>query len=165
MTGDRSLFNSPDKAQKINVRLGNDKEMMVGGVGTLTVRTQTGELKQLQGVQFVPGLAHNLLSVGQLLAREYSVVFNQDSCAITDNHTKRQVIKIQKSRNNIFPIDVSSIVRLNVPVTSYSTSVLWHLRLGYLIYRSLLIMAHKNMVTELLDMKQGPQCEHCAVAK
>lgn len=134
MTGDRSLFDSLDKAQKSSVRLGNDKEMMVGGVGIVSVRTQTGELKQFQGVQFVPGLAHNLISVGQLLARGYSVVFNQDNCIITDNNTKRQVIKIQKSRNNMFPVEVSSIARLNVAVTRYSTSVLWHLCLGHLNY-------------------------------
>lgn len=54
--GDRSLFVSLDEAQKISVRLGNDKEMLVDGVGTVCI--------QLQGVQLVPGLAHNLLSEG-----------------------------------------------------------------------------------------------------
>lgn len=69
MTSDRSLFVDLDEAQKVSVRLGNDKEMMVEGEGTVYIHTESGEQKQLQGVQFVPSLAHNLLSVGQLLAR------------------------------------------------------------------------------------------------
>lgn len=42
---------------------------MVQGVGVVSVSTQSSEKKQPQGVQFVPGLAHNLLSVRQLSLR------------------------------------------------------------------------------------------------
>lgn len=126
MTGDRSLFDSLDGAQKISMRLGIDKEMVVEGVGTVYIRTQKGKLNQLEGVQFVPSLAHNLLSVGQLLVKGYSIVFNQESSIITDNHTRKKVIKIQKSRNNMFPVDVSCIGRLNVVVSDQISSKLWH---------------------------------------
>lgn len=67
MTGDKSLFSSFDESLSITVRLGNDKEMKVCGEGTVAVSTSTGTQKKLHGVQYVPGLAHNLLSVGQLL--------------------------------------------------------------------------------------------------
>lgn len=78
MTGDRLLFSDLDESLKIIVRLGDDKEMKVCGVGTVAVNTQSGIQKGLQGVQFVPGLAYNLLSVGQLLTKGYSMVFEKD---------------------------------------------------------------------------------------
>lgn len=40
MTGDRSLFVNLSEAQKLSVRLGNDKEMLVKGVGTVRIHTQ-----------------------------------------------------------------------------------------------------------------------------
>lgn len=97
MMGDRRLYVNLNESQKVTVRLGNDKEMLVHGVGTMRIETQSSEQKQLQGVPFVPGLAHNLLSVGQLLSKGYSVMFTNDSCIITENQTKHEVITIQKS--------------------------------------------------------------------
>lgn len=77
------------------MRLENNKEMEVQGVGTVRINTNSGDVKQLEGVQFIPWLAHNLLIVGQLLTKGYSIVFIHDCCIISDNHTKQQVIKIQ----------------------------------------------------------------------
>lgn len=94
MTGDRSLFSYLDESQKVSVRLGNNKEMLVHGVGAVSINTQGGEQKQLQGVQFVPGLPHNLLSVGQLLTKGYTVVFNHDECIISHNKNRNHVITI-----------------------------------------------------------------------
>lgn len=37
MVGDRRLFISLDESQKVSVKLDNDKEMMVQGVGTMSV--------------------------------------------------------------------------------------------------------------------------------
>ena len=37
------------------------------GNGTVAIKTIQGNVKILQGVQYVPTLAHNLLSVGQLM--------------------------------------------------------------------------------------------------
>lgn len=48
------------------------------------------------------GLAHNLLSVGQLLTKRYLVVFENDKCIISDNQNKNQIISISRSRNNMF---------------------------------------------------------------
>lgn len=39
ITGNRSLFINLDESQKVSVRLGNEKEMMVQGVGTMSINT------------------------------------------------------------------------------------------------------------------------------
>lgn len=50
MTGERGLFTSLDESQRVTVRLGDDREMEVLGVGLVAISMKNGELKQLQGV-------------------------------------------------------------------------------------------------------------------
>lgn len=53
-------------------------------------------------MQYVPSLAHNLLSVGQLLANGCSVAFEGDQCSIKDVATGMQILVIQKNEKKIF---------------------------------------------------------------
>lgn len=57
------------------VQLGDDKQVHVEGKGTIEIKTVQGNVKFLYDVQYVPTLAHNLLSVSQLITSGYSVVF------------------------------------------------------------------------------------------
>lgn len=50
MLGKRKLFNSLDESQKVNAQLMDNKEMNVQGVGTVSMCTQNGDLRQLQQV-------------------------------------------------------------------------------------------------------------------
>lgn len=111
---------------------GDDKEMVVHGMGTVGIYTQPGELKKLQKFQYIPSLAHNLISVGQLLTRGYLVVFNHDKCVVSDNQSQNQIITVQRTRNNMFPVDMTNIGRMNVAVMGQTLSELWNLRFGHL---------------------------------
>lgn len=75
MMGEKRLFTNLDKSHKVTICLGNDKEMEVPGLRIVTISTKNGELKQLHGVQLLLGLAYNLLNVGQLLTKGYSIIF------------------------------------------------------------------------------------------
>lgn len=68
MSSARELFENLDESQKIKVRLGDDKEIQVQGKGTVALAATGGRTKLLHNMQYVPVLAYNLLSVGQLLA-------------------------------------------------------------------------------------------------
>ncbi|KAJ0094872.1 hypothetical protein Patl1_15003 [Pistacia atlantica] len=70
----KSMFKELDETRKMQVKLGNGKEIQVEGKGTVAIKTSHGKVKLLHNVQFVPDLGYNLLSVGQLMAGEYSVV-------------------------------------------------------------------------------------------
>ncbi|KAH7670324.1 RNA-directed DNA polymerase protein [Dioscorea alata] len=130
MTCDKTLFSSLDESMKVSVRLGDNKEKKVEGVGVVTILSQSGDEKRLHGMQYVPGLAHNLLSVGQLITKGYSVTFKDNKCVISGNKASNQVIEIMRSRNNMFPIDMASMEFMNVDVKNQSTEELWHCGLG-----------------------------------
>lgn len=65
----KGLFKELDESHKLKVRLRDDKEIRVEGKGTVALSTKGGQIKLLHDVQYVPGLAHNLLSMGQLLLK------------------------------------------------------------------------------------------------
>ncbi|XP_039118662.1 uncharacterized protein LOC120254665 [Dioscorea cayenensis subsp. rotundata] len=74
MTSRRELFHNLDETLRHKVRLGDDKEVDVLGKGSVAIQVCGGETKLIHGVQFVPSLAHNLLSVGQLVEGGYDVM-------------------------------------------------------------------------------------------
>ncbi|XP_074289330.1 uncharacterized protein LOC141614485 [Silene latifolia] len=80
MSSSQSLFMDLDTTQKSEVRLGDDKVVQVEGKGTITLSTSSGKKKLIHNVLFVPSLAHNLLSVGQLMSSGYKFLFDDDSC-------------------------------------------------------------------------------------
>lgn len=61
-------------------------------------------MKLLQDVQYVPGLAHNLLSVGQLLSRGYDVVLKGYACSIVEWSSGVHVAKMRGMAINMFPL-------------------------------------------------------------
>ena len=64
-------------------------------------------------MQFVPNLAHNLISVGQFLANGYSITFYDTLCTITDKKTGKCVVSIYKTLNNMFPLELTDIHKYN----------------------------------------------------
>ena len=80
MSGIKSIFRDIDETHKLNVRLGDNKQIQVEGKGTIEVKTNQGKVKYLDNVFYIPTLSHNLLSVGQLIDDGYSVIFDEGSC-------------------------------------------------------------------------------------
>ena len=71
MIGLKSLFCSIDDSVKLHVQLGDDKQVQIEGKGTIRVKAKSGIEKLIHDVFYIPGLAYNLLSVGQLIQRGY----------------------------------------------------------------------------------------------
>ena len=108
MKGTKFLFQELDEMRRIKVQLGNRREMQVKGKGRVKVVTSHGKIKLLDNVQFVLGIRYNLLSVGQLMTRRYSIVFDDNTCVITNKKSGHKV-QIVRTLNKMFPLDVSDM--------------------------------------------------------
>ena len=84
MTGMKEIFSDLDEAQRMIMRLGDNKKVQVEGKGIVAIKTIHGKVKVLENVQYVPSLVHNLLSVGQLISEGYSIIFDKETCRIKD---------------------------------------------------------------------------------
>ncbi|GKE42540.1 putative gag-pol polyprotein, identical, partial [Tanacetum coccineum] len=107
MCGARSMFKELDESQRKEVTLGNDWKMKVEGKGSVAIKTTQGNVKLLYDVEHVPSLAHNLLSVGQLMCSGHSILFDDDSCVIKDKKSGKVVANM--TQNRIFPFDISTV--------------------------------------------------------
>lgn len=86
MTGNLEMFSSLDNNIKSDVTLGNDNKVEVKGKGNINILTKKGEKKHITDVYFVPGLRHNLMSIGQLVQKGYRVSFKNKECIILDKY-------------------------------------------------------------------------------
>lgn len=165
MTGRKELFFKLDENQRHVVKLGDNKEMQVAGKGSVAVTTQIGETKLIHNVQYVPNLAHNLLSVGQLIANGYQLIFEKRRCRIIDEKAGIQLMVVNQNKNNLFPIEFSQIGQTNAAISDSGNSQLWHDRYGHLNFESLQVLHHKQMVIGLPEVKQFSCCESCIFGK
>ncbi|GKA97839.1 retrovirus-related pol polyprotein from transposon TNT 1-94 [Tanacetum coccineum] len=77
----KKKFKELDETVKSIVRLGDDKQLKIEGRGTVFV-TPGKQAKHIKDVHFAPNLAHNLLSVGQLMESGHSILFDDGKCML-----------------------------------------------------------------------------------
>jgi hypothetical protein len=102
MAHDEELFKELDKTIASKVTIGNGESVDVKGKRVVAVKTLSGT-KYISDVLFVPELNQNLLSVGQMLEKHYTLHFKDMKCTIFD-HVGCELMSI-KMRNRSFPIE------------------------------------------------------------
>jgi hypothetical protein len=163
MTGNKSLFVKLDESVKGKVNFGNDNEADIMGKGTLAIKVKNGGVMYVQDTLFVPGLRHNLISIGQLNSKNYKIVFEGRFCRIFNNTAL--VVEVPMTKNRMF------LMRMESNVTCLKASVdvswLWHKRLGHLNFGSLSMLQKKNLVRGLSSFTNpgNKLCEGCVIGK
>lgn len=165
MSCSRSLFKDLDETKKSDVRLGDDKQVQVEGKGTVVIKDIQGETKLVPDVQFVPNIAHNLLSVGQMMSNGYRIVFDDDACTIVEKKSGHVVAVVKMTQNKMFPLDASNIKNSALILKGNSEAKLWHLRYGHLNVNGLKLLNQKEMVIGLPHISEFEFCEGCVYGK
>ena len=69
----------------------------------IDVYAKNGKRRTIHDVYYVFGLMCNLLSVGQLLEKEYIVFFKKNLCTIYDKYPSKQLIsRVDITNNRMF---------------------------------------------------------------
>ncbi|KAI5323652.1 hypothetical protein L3X38_032724 [Prunus dulcis] len=166
MTGNKQCFVKLEEKVNSQVKLGDGKLHNVEGKGIISVQTKGGIPKLVYDVLYVPNLAQNLLSVGQLLQRGFLVKFEDDYCVISDKKNNTLVAKIKMTANKVFPLLMTSKENLALEAEKVDGSLLWHLRYGHLNQRSLQLLHQKSMVVGLPSIHSEKEiCEGCIFGK
>ena len=165
MTKNKSCFVQLDETIKSKVTLGDGNVQTVEGKGTIAVKTQNGSQKYIHDVFYVLGLTQNLLSVGQLIHKNYKVIFDDDKCNIIDKR-KGQIISIKMAPNKVFPLFMPFGQNNALKCENMDESILWHLRYGHLNFNGLKLLKQKNMVLGLPFISSNLKvCEDCIYGK
>ncbi|XP_021985331.1 uncharacterized protein LOC110881356 [Helianthus annuus] len=96
MTGSRQSFVTLDESFKLDVKLGDKKEVAVQGIGQVKVSTPDGQFKLIYDVYYAPKLEYNLLSIGQLILKGYSLWFDDDACIIINKKIGMTLLKVDQ---------------------------------------------------------------------
>ncbi|XP_031281900.1 uncharacterized protein LOC116140401 [Pistacia vera] len=80
---DLHKFINLDKLYSSRVKIGNGDSVEVKGIGDVAIQIQSGT-KIIPNVLYVPEINQNLLSVGQMLEKGYSLHFQNQACVILD---------------------------------------------------------------------------------
>lgn len=166
MTGDRKKFVQLDDKVSSQVKLGDGKLQNVEGKGVIVVYTKGGNKRLISDVLYVPGLTQNLLSVGQLLQKDYALKFDNGECIIIDKKKNFTVAKVKMTPNKIFPLMMPLNENFALKGEKINDSYLWHLRYGHLNYKGMRLLKEKNMVKGLPNIdKIDKVCEGCIYGK
>jgi len=166
MTGERDIFISLDQSFNSQVKLGDGKMQKAVGKGTIAVHTKGGNKKLISDVLYVPNLTQNLLSVGQLIQKGFSIYFDDEKCKIIDKTNNHTVAVVEMSKNKVFPLVMPLDENVALKTENSDLSNLWHLRYGHLNYKGLNLLKQKNMVIGLPDVGRYEKvCEGCIYRK
>jgi len=84
MTHDKSMFVKLHKTRFSKVRIGNGDYIEVQGISDIVIDSDSGK-RIISDVLYVPEIDQNLLSVGQLLEKDYADVFKDKTCEVFDS--------------------------------------------------------------------------------
>lgn len=172
MCGIKEWFVDFDETFRQNVKLGDDRRMMVEGRGNLRLQIN-GTIQLISSVYYVLGLKSNLMSVGQLQQKGLRIIIEDDVCEIWHKQQRRLLMKSIMSRNRTFV--VLAVVKGSrdteegcLQVTEEKVEDLWHKRLGHLSHVRMQSLVEKIMVnglSELSHNEAGGVCDLCMRGK
>lgn len=167
MSGKEELFATMDSTNKSKIKSGDQKALQVEVMGTMEVTKNEG-IKKIKNIYYTPNIKHNFLSIGQMMEKNYKLIFEDGKCIIF--HKKicnRVVTQVPMKKNRLFPLNFgekrgSQLDNLSIE----NTSVLWHLRYGNLNYASMKLLTYQAMVCGIPKVKEHKEvCEGYALGK
>ncbi|RVW66870.1 hypothetical protein CK203_064250 [Vitis vinifera] len=162
MTNNQDLFRELDRTTISKVRIGNGEYIPVKGKGTVAIESQTG-LKLIYDVLFVPDIDQNLLSVGQLVEKEFKVYFEDRNCIIKDAEGK-EVFNI-KMKGKSFALNLLEDEHTAI-LQQDSTTMFWDRRVEHFHHDDVLYMKKNQIAEGLPDLEKDlPICATCQYGK
>ncbi|XP_074342644.1 uncharacterized protein LOC141680273 [Apium graveolens] len=151
MCGHEYLFKEMQKIEDGHVSFGDASKVEVKGRGTVCYQQKDGSIGSIQDVYYVPNIKTNILSLGQLTEKGYSI-FLKDRLLHLKDKQGRMVAQVEMERNRMYKLNLRSIREKCLKVNVEDKASLWHLRFGHLHHGGLKELAKKNMVHGLPNM-------------
>lgn len=119
---------------------------------------------RIDNVLFVPGIKQNLLSVGVLISRGFSVNIEHDKTVVIRRENK-VIAKGVMLVNNVYRI----LLKLEVPDLQVNVATnnvrIWHERFGHINSTRITDMSRTGSVIDLKTSSEQIDCEACKLAK
>lgn len=165
MTGCRAAFSDLDGGITGNVRLGDGSVVRIEGCGTVLFGCKNGEHRTLSNCYYLPRLAANIISVGQLDEAGFDVWVKNGFMRIRDEEM-RLLAKIRRSPGRLYVLDITLARPVCLTARAGDDAWRWHARFGHANFTALRKMGREQLVRGLPLVKQVEQvCEACLAGK
>ncbi|KAJ4710707.1 Retrovirus-related Pol polyprotein from transposon TNT 1-94 [Melia azedarach] len=139
-----------------------DEIIESAGKCTISIPTSKG-IKLIDDVLLVPNLDQNLLSVGQMMHKGYSLFFKDKSCVISDSSGNKVVVMPMTDKSFIIRWYSNTSLACKTVVDE---SWLWHKRFGHANFKSLKLLQEKCLVDDMFTVNICIEvCESCQMGK
>lgn len=166
MTGHRDWLIDFDDSVKSKVKFADNSIISAEGIGKVMITRNKGKPAYVTNVLYVPSMKTNLLSLGQLLEKGFSMNLKDNFIDVFDAKG-RKVLKAPLCKNRTFQVNLNATeVECFSSTSAIGENWLWHQRYGHLNFKSLTQLAAKQMVIGL-PLLQSPKqlCERCLTSK
>ncbi|KAK2440388.1 putative mitochondrial protein [Trifolium repens] len=166
MTGHKEWLIKLDNSKKSKVKLADSSSLQAEGIGNMVITRSNGSSAIIEDVFYVPGMTCNLLSVGQLIEKKFSVSIKDEFFELFDP-TNVLVLRTPVCKNRTFKTKINTTaVECMSAVSDDMQNWIWHLRFGHLNFRYLNQLAIKEMVKGLPKIEiPNKICDGCLIGK
>ncbi|KAI5409427.1 hypothetical protein KIW84_055023 [Lathyrus oleraceus] len=131
MCGHKHLFKEMRKIEDGNVSFGDASKVKVEGKGTIRYLQKDGLIGSIQDVYYVPNLKTNILSLGQLTEKGYSILIKERILYLKDK-LGHLIARVEMERNRMYKLNLINVREKCLQVNVEDKASLWHLRFGHL---------------------------------
>lgn len=155
-----------DSRRRKKIRYVDDKYLNAEAMGNVKVKVKNGKTVLIKDVWYVPGIKSNLMSVGQLIEKGFSVVMKDNFLKLYDSNQKL-IMQSEQGSNRTYKVNVETAKTECLSAEgAKGDSKLWHKRLGHLNYRSLGHLSSMKLVRGIPKIvKPEKSCEICMKGK
>ncbi|XP_050914732.1 uncharacterized protein LOC127129622 [Lathyrus oleraceus] len=134
-------------------------------MGNVKVKVKNGKTALIKDVWYVPGMKINLMNVGHLIKKGFSVIMKDNLLKLYDSDQKL-IMQTEQGSNRIFKVNVEATETKCLSVEGVKGDCeLWHKRSGHPNFRSLRYLSYKKLVHEIPKIvKPKKSCVICMKA-
>jgi hypothetical protein len=131
MCGYKYMFTELKEIADGHVSFDDASKVHVEGEGNILIKLKDETQSFISSVYYVPKMKSNILSLGQLLERGYTIFMKDRSLYLCDKNN-RLIAQVEMTTNRMFKLNL-----VNIEATCLKTCVeekywLWHLRFGHM---------------------------------
>nr|KYP35823.1 Retrovirus-related Pol polyprotein from transposon TNT 1-94 [Cajanus cajan] len=165
MCGDEHLFKMLSKEELRSVSFGDASKVAVKGRGTIWYQQRNEKIGEIRDVYYVPDLKSNILSMGQLMEKGYSVLMKDRELQLKDK-LGRLIAQVEMKKNRMYKLELKIVQDECMQLDLVDEAMKWHLRFGHLHFRGLTELVKKEMVFGLPKIEfEKKFCEECVIGK
>jgi len=145
MTSHREWLIHFDKSRKSQIRFDDNKIIQAKGTGDILIRRKDGNQAMIKDVLYVPATKSNLISIGQLIEKGFSMNLHQGILELY-GRKHRKVLKTPLSAHRTFQVTIGTLKSQCLSAKSEMNDYwIWHIRYGISHYLRLNFVFNSRM--------------------